>query len=248
MCKDNKNTLKTECKVQNQVAKFYEEIRYKLPYSRAYHQWLFNKMINLVQAKGKILDDGCGTGYLAEFLSNCEIIGIDISPEMIKQAKKRLNYAIVGNAENLPFKDNYFDTVFARALLHHLSNPSQGVGEINRVLKPGGRVVFLDTLDSPLGHWPRKLMQNTKHFSSSHKNFTREEIENIVSSSLKIIKIEYVGYLGYALLGFPDVFDIYKFFPFKKILTPLLIKLDEILSKFFLINRLALGIIIVAQK
>lgn len=242
------NTTLSEKKIQDQVTESYEEIRYKLPYSKMYHAWLFKKMIKLVQPKGKILDNGCGTGHLAEFLPNHEIIGIDISPEMIKKAKKRLKKAIVGDAENLLFKDNYFDTIFARGLLHHLNNPKQGVKEINRVLKPKGRVVFFDTLNSPISYYPRKIMRSTKHFSSTHKNFTRQEIENIINPSLKIIKVKYVGYIGYTLLGFPDILNIYKFFPFKKILTPLLIKTDEILGNTPLINRLALGIIILAEK
>jgi len=237
-----------EIKTQDFVSDFYEEKRYATSYSRAYHYWWSQKMISFAQPQGRILDNGCGTGHFAEFLKGFDVIGLDISTGMLKYAKKRYKKVVHGDAQNLPFPNEYFETVLARSLLHHLSGPYQGVSEIYRVLVPGGRVIFSDTLNSILSNLPRKILKKGKHFSQGHKNFHKSEIIDIISSKLTIKKVYYFGYIAYPLLGFPDIMNIYKYFPAKKIITPLLIKTDELISKIPIINQQAYGIMILAEK
>ena len=174
--------------------------------------------------------------------------GLDISARMLGYARKRYQKVIQGDAQNLPFTNDYFDLVLAKGLLHHLPNPQRGVTEICRVLKKGGEVVFSDTLNSVLTSLPRRILKRSKHFSQEHKNFKRSETIKIINSKLSIEKVYYFGYLAYPLLGFPDIINIYKYFPAKKIITPLLIKIDELISKIPLLNRQAFGIIILARK
>lgn len=239
-----------EIEIQNKVAKSYEHKRYSKKYSLIYQNWLSKKIIKLIKPSGRVLDNGCGTGHFAEsFLGNCEIFGLDISQEMVEYAKKRIKNVILGNAEDLPFKDNFFDFVIARSLLHHLSNPQRGIQEIRRVLKDNGKVVFVDTMESILSNLPRKILyRKSKHFSETHKNFKEPELVNIINSELKIIDIQYFGYVAYPLLGFSDILDIYKYFPFKFIFTPILIKIDELISKLPIFKKQAFGIIVLAQK
>jgi ubiquinone/menaquinone biosynthesis C-methylase UbiE len=69
-----------------------------------------------------------------------------------KATDKQLNIRYqVGLVEDIPFPDNKFDIVLSSLMLHHLPNDlkRQGIGEISRVLKPGGRFVAVD-LDPPL--------------------------------------------------------------------------------------------------
>lgn len=104
-----------------------------------------------------VLDVGCGTGNLTMAAkiragTDGEVYGIDAAPEMIqkaerKAAKKHLNIRYrVGLIEDIPFPDNKFDVVVSSLMLHHLPRDlkRQGIAEVSRVLKPGGRFVAVD--------------------------------------------------------------------------------------------------------
>ena len=92
--------------------------------------------------KARILDIGCGKGYLLfdflKVLPEAEIFGIDISNYAIKNAKEEIKGdLIVGNANELPFEDNFFDLVFSINTLHCLDAPNlfESLKEIERVGK-----------------------------------------------------------------------------------------------------------------
>jgi len=238
-----------EIKIQDRVSEFYENKRYAKSYSLAYQEWQVKNMIlPFLDLKSPILDNGCGTGFMARFLKGYEVIGLDISPKMLGYAKKHYKKVVLGNAQKLPFSDSFFQIVINKGLLHHLSEPSQAVSEIHRVLKDNGQAIFLETLHSLLSAIPRIFLKRGQHFSLSHKNFKEKELKEIISPEFEIEKVYYYGYLAYPLLGFPDIFDIYKFFPFKNSLTPLFIKFDQIIAKTPFINRQAWGIIVLARK
>ena len=99
----------------------------------------------------KLLDIGCGTGYLINMLSkdyNAEYIGLDLSPEMIKQAKsKKIKNAIFveGRSDELPFDDNTFNIVTCSQSFHHYPETDKPMKEARRVLKQGGLYILSDT-------------------------------------------------------------------------------------------------------
>ncbi|MCP6719470.1 MAG: methyltransferase domain-containing protein [Patescibacteria group bacterium] len=237
-----------EIETQDYVSEFYENKRYNKPYSLHYHNWLAQKMFSLLDLGSPILDNGCGNGFLAQFLKKHEAVGLDISPKMVELARKRYSEVILGDSQNIPFEDSYFQIVINRGLLHHLPDPRQGVFEIRRVLKNRGQAIFIEPISSFLSVIPRMIARQGKHFSKSHKNFKEKELKKIINSQLKIEEIHYFGYLAYVLLGFPDIFDIYKFLPGKSILTPALIEFDELIAKVPLLNHQAWGIMILARK
>ncbi len=95
----------------------------------------------------KILDVGTGTGRLAVRLAKAgaDIVALDISEGMAEKLKA-ISYklkAVVGDAEDLPFKNESFDIVIATFLIVHLKNPRRFFEETYRVLKQGG--LFLVT-------------------------------------------------------------------------------------------------------
>jgi len=98
----------------------------------------------LENVKGRVLDVGCGAGDFCEAIKfyrpDLEIFGIDLSQKAIKVAKKRVQKAVfkVADAQELPFKDDYFDAVVCFDLIEHVEFPQKVLGEIYRVLKPGG--------------------------------------------------------------------------------------------------------------
>ncbi|MHC5308820.1 bifunctional demethylmenaquinone methyltransferase/2-methoxy-6-polyprenyl-1,4-benzoquinol methylase UbiE [Myroides sp. LJL116] len=103
-----------------------------------------------------ILDIATGTGDLAILLSKSDalsITGLDLSAGMLevgKQKVKALNLEskikmIQGDSENLPFQDNSFDAITVGFGIRNFENLEKGLGEILRVLKPGGVFVILET-------------------------------------------------------------------------------------------------------
>lgn len=91
----------------------------------------------------KILDLGCGSGSFTSRLAQTfpNIIGIDISPELVGYAKKRTLNVIyrVGDIENLDIPANSVDVCALFGVLHHFENIENVMREVYRVLKKGGR-------------------------------------------------------------------------------------------------------------
>lgn len=104
----------------------------------------FEKYIHyLSKGKKKILDFGCGTGQVVNKLSklNKDAYGVDISETSIKMARNMKGKFLV-SSEDLPFKDNSFDSVGCFNVLEHLDNPEKCILEMIRVLKPDGIIVI----------------------------------------------------------------------------------------------------------
>ena len=99
----------------------------------------------------KLLDIGCGTGYLIDMLSKdyeAEFTGLDLSPEMIKQANsKNIKNAkfVEGRSDAIPFDDNTFNIVACSQSFHHYPDTDKAMQEAKRVLKPGGLYILSDT-------------------------------------------------------------------------------------------------------
>lgn len=100
----------------------------------------------------RVLEYGCGTGSHAFLLASSaeSVTGIDISPVAVDMARQKQSAAGLSNvqfevmdAEHLRFPAASFDLVCGTAILHHL-DLGQSYAEVRRVLRPGGRAVFLE--------------------------------------------------------------------------------------------------------
>lgn len=122
-----------------------------------------------------VLEVGCGTGDVALAASihvgeNGRVVGIDAAPEMIAvahtkaaQAGKDVTFQ-VGVIEALAFSDATFDVVLSSLMMHHLPDDlkREGLGEIARVLKPGGRLLIVD-MKRPTSRVGRMLTNLAMH-------------------------------------------------------------------------------------
>jgi ubiquinone/menaquinone biosynthesis C-methylase UbiE len=121
----------------------------------------------LAPARGRCLEIGTGTGLnLERWPEVDELVLSEPDPHMASQLRRKL--ASVGRhaeiieapAERLPFPDGSFDTVALTYVLCNVPEPAAALREIHRVLKPGGRLLFLEHVRSPdpgLAKWQDRL-------------------------------------------------------------------------------------------
>jgi len=110
-------------------------------------------VVQLAADSERVLDVGCGTGYLLRDLAGelpaaRVLCGIDASPRMIEVARSvagdaRLSFA-VGVAENLAYEDASFDLLVSTTSFDHWRDQQRGLGECARVLRPRGHLVLAD--------------------------------------------------------------------------------------------------------
>lgn len=110
---------------------------------QGWFNWLFNQID--FSKVNRLLELGCGNGKLWQEnridLRNREIFLSDISEGMVEEVRKKLGSdfnCIVADAEKIPFKDSYFDTIIANHVLFYLNDLNLGLKEIDRVLKSDG--------------------------------------------------------------------------------------------------------------
>jgi demethylmenaquinone methyltransferase/2-methoxy-6-polyprenyl-1,4-benzoquinol methylase len=98
----------------------------------------------------RILDVATGTGAVANELRRrfgCTVVGLDQSPEMLAEARRRLGEGIelvTGTAEALPFPDAAFDGLSFTYLLRYVEDPEATLRELARVVRPGGVIAGLE--------------------------------------------------------------------------------------------------------
>ena len=235
---------------QDRVAENYEALRHKLPYAKRYHDWWLQLMVKMARTNGRVLDNGCGVGPMFALLhGQQELVGADLSYEMLRRAKTKT--ADVGLAQadslHLPFANTTFDLIYARALLHHFPNPEVGIAEMHRILKPGGQVILADTNQSILSAIPRKIAYRSDNFSDDHSNLDRHQYLEWVSSYFEIERVHFFGYLAYPF-GFPDMMGPIRRVPFPPILVSTLIQIDNVISRIPVVKTQSWGLIVSAFK
>ncbi len=113
-----------------------------------------------------ILDVGSGAGQIAKHLlefadRGTQITCIDLSHRMLERARKRLKSErpsyVAADLSCLPFADASFDGVTCGYVLEHLPDPSQGLRELARVMRTGGRMLLLTTEDNFSGAWTSRV-------------------------------------------------------------------------------------------
>jgi len=143
-------------------------------------------------AEGKTLLVGVGTGIdLKHMPPGLEITAIDLSSSMLKYASKRAQKydgkieLLQCNIEKTDFPDNCFDSVVTSCVFCSVSNPIQGLKEIHRILKPGGKLIMLEhVLSRNILLKPMLYMMNV--MIPFGPEFTRNTIQNVKTAGFKV--------------------------------------------------------------
>jgi ubiquinone/menaquinone biosynthesis C-methylase UbiE len=140
------------------LADGYDELR---PAGESWRELAEVELAELGPA-ARLLDVGCGTGRFAVFAAErlgARVWGIDPSPEMLDQARRRGARGVgwkQAAAEHLPFKYGWFDAAHAHLVMHVVDDLAAALSEMARVLCPGGRLVVVSF--------------RTEHFDRFHLN------------------------------------------------------------------------------
>ena len=130
-----------------------------------------------------VADLGCGTGQLIDRLAPFvrRMIGVDISPAMLKAATKRLSShknidLRRGDVAAIPIDDASCDAALLVLALTYVADPAAAVGEMKRILRPGGRAVVIDLLPHDREDFRRQMGQ-------TRLGFDAKEIEKLMESA-----------------------------------------------------------------
>ncbi|WP_258084234.1 class I SAM-dependent methyltransferase [Thermococcus thermotolerans] len=150
-------------------------------------------------AEGKVLEIGVGTGKnLPYYPQNVEVTAIDFSRGMLEKAEKRRRELGLKNVrllhmdvQNLEFEEDTFDTVVSTFVFCTVPDPIKGLKEAYRVLKPGGKAIFLEHMKSrsKLLNLPLYMMEPFMK-TMLGTSMIRETQDNIKKAGFKVERVE----------------------------------------------------------
>ena len=204
LSEENLREKKFHNELQSKSKGRFEGVFYKAIYNSSED---FQENLKKYSSNSEVLDYGCGIGAslikVAKYKPK-KITGIDISEVSIQKAKdriKELNNDIelfVDNCEKTKFNNNQFDVVYGTGILHHLKF-SKCLDEILRILKPGGKFIFLEPLGTnPIINLYRKLTPNSR---TPDEHPLIEDDFKMIEKKFKNVKIYYYGF--FTLVFFP---------------------------------------------
>jgi ubiquinone/menaquinone biosynthesis C-methylase UbiE len=154
----------------------------------------------------KILEVGCGPGLMVDYFleRRADYYGVDLSSEMVAECRTRFDglasvHFCVGDVQRLEFSDSSFDIVLCLGALEYVAVESQAVGEMARVLKPGGTVILSAiTKWSPFNTWERLVYRRMTRRGPGpivQEYHTEEQFRKLLQTlGLEIVDISYFDF------------------------------------------------------
>jgi ubiquinone/menaquinone biosynthesis C-methylase UbiE len=151
-------------------------------------------------ARGRTIDLGAGTGANLDLYPEAvsELVLAEPDPHMAKRLRQKLAGSsreaqpVEASAEALPFEDSSFDTAVFTLVLCTVPNPEAALAEAARVLKPGGRLLFVEHVraENPgLARWQDRL-EKPWRFLGDGCHCNRDTVANIEASPLTVDRVE----------------------------------------------------------
>lgn len=150
------------------------------------------------RARGRVLEVAIGTGLsLPHYADDAVLTGLDLSPAMLDIARRRASELgrgadlQVGDAEQIPFAGESFDTVVCALALCSIPRPEKAIAEMQRVLVPGGRLLLLDHIGSS---WPPiyalQWLVERITIRTAGEHFTRRQLPLIEAAGFQVVETE----------------------------------------------------------
>jgi ubiquinone/menaquinone biosynthesis C-methylase UbiE len=189
----------------------------------------------------RILDFGCGAGWLSIILSSrgYRVVGIDVSSSLIKSAATSCPEAqfVIGDCMSLPFRDNSFDFIIGIGILHHL-NTVRAVAECQRVATKHATLLFMEPNKlNPFAALGRKILP-LDVCTKGETPFSPRALRKALSVGGGTIQMDYLFPYSFALaylLGKTKWRDNKKL----KVITPLLTMSERLLEKIPIFKQLS---------
>lgn len=153
----------------------------------------------LSRAHGRTIDLGAGTGVNLDLFPAAvsELVMVEPDPHMLKQLRAKVTdrggaEVVQASAEKLPFADDSFDTAVFALVLCTVPDPDAALREAARVLKPGGRLLFIEHVragEAGLAAWQDRF-EKPWRFLADGCHCNRDTVAAIESSSLKLEQVE----------------------------------------------------------
>lgn len=185
--------------IKKNLSKVYDELAEYWGKDDKLHDWgdeELKKFATLVKKNGgkDVLELGCGSGVQSKQLSNLglDVVGIDISPNMVLEARKRAPKAnfLVGDIATVRFSSASFDGIYARASLLHIPKDMipKVFESINKMLRDGG--IFYLAVKEGKGEGEIEDVRHGVNVKRFFSFFVKEEIEKLMEeASFKILEL-----------------------------------------------------------
>jgi ubiquinone/menaquinone biosynthesis C-methylase UbiE len=154
----------------------------------------------LAGAGGRVVELGAGTGVNLDLYPDEieDLVAVEPDPHMAKRLRAKLAESpraasvVEAPAERLPFADSSFDTAVATLVLCTVPDPVSALAELARVLKPGGRLLFVEHVraeEPGLAHWQDRL-EKPWRFLGDGCHCNRDTVATIEASPLQLEDVE----------------------------------------------------------
>jgi SAM-dependent methyltransferase len=195
-------TTNTEANLQEQIKRYYLHVEdydwtgtadgFVGP-ETFFHRSRQREIVKLINAADvrpqRCLDVGCGTALITRHLP-AEPVGLDLNPRNLEKAQRyapRARFVCCDAEGFIPLKSESFDLAVCTEMLEHLLYPGRTVGEIQRVLKPGG--VLMGSVPGRGPVWKLRGLSSSKgSFEEEpyHKHYRREEVAALLSEHFRV--------------------------------------------------------------
>jgi ubiquinone/menaquinone biosynthesis C-methylase UbiE len=155
----------------------------------------------LADARGRVVEIGAGTGVNLDLYGDGidDLTLVEPDPHMGAKLRERLRgredraHLVAAPAEALPFPDDTFDTAVATLVLCTVPDPTAAIGELSRVLKPGGRLLFMEHVrsdDPGSARWQDRL-EKPWRFMADGCYCNRDTEANLRASSFTVESVDH---------------------------------------------------------